>query len=863
MLLVFQTPTYADFRDKKGNFVNRTSISQHCALVVNTSMAAIVAALSSITVCGDAAAQAAPAAQADTTATTAGAEASAPRGAGDIVVTARRKSESILKSPVAIKALTGSDLAARGITTLQDIGNFVPGANVVGQATQGGRADRSFVGVVIRGVTPTTSVSQTSSMFIDGVPIGTATAMQTINNPARVEVLKGPQSATFGRQTFAGAINIVTKDPSNHLTGSIDGMGGSRGNYDASVEVSAPIVGDLNGYGDVLSFRASGRAFGKKGSYRNASIPSQTLGDQSTKSATLTVLFRPTSKLSFKVFGLRTELKDGPSAQGLISAYSYATPSGSPLLIDQSNCTLNGTTGAKPYVCGVAPQLSGITPSANTAVTPQITNYLANGANRVVSPKDGTHAYGLVNHYYHVHLVTKWDLSQSITLQSLTGWDHEQRSSLNDLDNYNGSAVTQTASATNEGYWNYPYLVEGLAKDFSQEFRASFENGGKLHASAGASYLNSTSQSSSGALATGSTLFGMAQNRTFGAFYSLAYDFSPRFTLNFDGRYQIDKVYAYAPPSGVTATTNAFVPAGFYAGGSVLAQKTYRKFLPRVIAQFNLTPNNMFYATYSQGINPAVFNTSFINAVPAVVTAAQALGYQIAIKPEQITNYEIGAKGKLLNNRVRYDLDAYLMIWTNQISNQTQTIISGGVPQQVVANTNAGSVRLSGFEGSVSADLTRKLTLDLSGAYTNSYILTAANSSVTALTGITNYRGKQNAFVSKWSGTAALQYTTPVGAHDLDAYGRIDFTYKSGSYSNIANIVRTPDMNQVNLRLGLRNKTYSLEGFVTNVFNNRAYYSVVDGYALTPDFSHTATSSALVVQLRELRTFGVRAGINF
>ena len=157
--------------------------------------------------------------------------AAAPGTGSDIVVTARRREENLLDTPIAISAFTSEALEQRGIKNLQDLGSFVPGLNIVGQATGGGaRADRSFVGVILRGMQPSTSSAQTTSMFIDGVPVSQATALQVLTNPARVEVLKGPQSATFGRQTFAGAINVVTKEPADTLGGQISGMVGTRAN---------------------------------------------------------------------------------------------------------------------------------------------------------------------------------------------------------------------------------------------------------------------------------------------------------------------------------------------------------------------------------------------------------------------------------------------------------------------------------------------------------------------------------------------------------------------------------------------------------------------------------------------------------
>ena len=785
---------------------------------------------------------------------------------GEILVTARRKSENILKTPISISALTAEDIAAKGTTTIQDIAQSVPGLNVQSVATQGGRADRSFTSIQLRGFVPSTSAAQTTSIFIDGAPVSVATALQALTNPERVEIIKGPQSALFGRQTFAGALNVVTKAPSDHPTGSVSLSAGTRANYDVQAEFSAPIVED------VLSFRASVRALGKHGSYENRFVNGETLGDQTTKTGSLAIEFKPTSNLTFKVFGLATELKDGPAATGLIAA--KGTPAGQNLVIGQSNCNITNSAGvSNPFFCGVAPGLSALTPSANTANTPAIINFLARTTGRVLSPDEGVNGYGLVNHFRHLHINADWALGDSgVTLSSLTAFNRERKSELADLDNYYSVSVTGTNPTTGanlfpvEGYYNFPFLIEAKTHDFSQELRASFENGGPLHASAGGSYLFQRNQSDSGSPYLNSLSFsGAAQSRTMGIFGSVGYDFSEHFTLSADARYQLDKVYAFAGQGGiVNAVVN--IPEG-----GLIVKNTYKNFMPRVIGQYNIDSRNMVYASYSKGINPGQFNTTFITSPePLVRDTATQLGFKVAVDPEKITNYEIGAKGRVLG-MLRYDAAIYRAIWSDQIQSQSLTVLSDGrgpsrvgAPLQVVAAVNSGRVRVTGAEANLGIDVATGLTLDVAGAYVRTFILSAINLPVAAFYNVPagGFRGNENPFVSKYSANVALAYTTAL-TENVDVFGRGDFSYKSGGWADIANVVRAPDLTQFNLRAGVRNKTFSVEGYVTNVFNNRAYYSVGSSGALINGQTGIGTYSALIAQLRDLRTFGIRAGYNF
>jgi len=783
----------------------------------------------------------------------------AEQAQGDILVTARRKEERLLDTPIAISAITGDEINARRITSLQDLAQNIPGSNVINQASNGGRSDRSFQAVVLRGVSPSASQLQTASVFIDGVPVASASALQTITAPERVEVLKGPQSAYFGRQTFAGAINIVNKLPSDELTADLSGLAGSRANYDATIELSGPLLGDA------LGFRATTRAYGKHGSYRNAADAGQTLGDQSTKTGSLLLVARPLEGLTIKAFGLLTDNKDGAPAQGLISAYDVDDANGALVVPSQSNCIVNGN----PFFCGRAPGLSSATPAQTTSLSQATRASIRQGTNKLLSASDSPDGLGLVSRNYHIHLSADWKLGDTgLTLSSNTGWNHERFSELADLDNI---GPTNFAGFTALGGYNFLFMIDSKSRDFSQELRATFENGGPFHATLGASYLNARSKFGNGSsvainLPLSFATFGASGSKTYGAFFGVGYDLTSQITVNIDGRYQIDKLASYAGPGGTTVTNAGFgVTPGFYAENEKFAGGTYKNFVQRAIVQFKPDTNNMVYASYSKGVNPGAFNTGLLTSTQQAVDIALANKIGVIVDPEKLDNYEIGFKGLLFGKRLRYEVSAYFENWTHQINQQAFTYLDGtGTPQQLLASTNTGHVHIKGLEASLGYTLTKGLTLDVAGALTDSKIKDAVNANATALTGITDFSGNQMPLTSKWSGTAALQYLTSLGtSRDLDGLARIDATYKSGAYTNVANIVKGPDVTNVNATLGVQNDTFSLQAYVTNVFNSKAYYSVGDSVLIDPSFAHFTPNSALIAQLRELRTFGLRGSVKF
>ena len=101
--------------------------------------------------------------------------------AGDIVVTARKRAEDILETPIAVSALTSADIESRGITSFNDIANNTPGLNISNVSS--GRSDRSFQQIIVRGFTPSAATNPTVALFIDGVAVSSPTAFLAVSDP--------------------------------------------------------------------------------------------------------------------------------------------------------------------------------------------------------------------------------------------------------------------------------------------------------------------------------------------------------------------------------------------------------------------------------------------------------------------------------------------------------------------------------------------------------------------------------------------------------------------------------------------------------------------------------------------------------
>lgn len=167
-------------------------------------------------------------------------------GITDIIVTARKQSESLQAVPMSIAAISGEALENAGYDELNDVGRL--SGNVYFEA-----ADRTKPLIYIRGI-GTRSYDAGSDpsvgVFVDGVYLGRFGALDMdLMDVERVELLRGPQGSLYGRNTIGGAVSVVTQDPSATFNGRLSGQLGASdigGDwlYSLGAAVSGPIAGD-------------------------------------------------------------------------------------------------------------------------------------------------------------------------------------------------------------------------------------------------------------------------------------------------------------------------------------------------------------------------------------------------------------------------------------------------------------------------------------------------------------------------------------------------------------------------------------------------------------------------------------------
>jgi iron complex outermembrane receptor protein len=182
---------------------------------------------------------------------------SAPSELEEVVVTAQKTSENIMRVPMAITAVTANELASQHIDNIQDLTASVPNFNF---GTYAGTARIAIRGVGFDSIN--TGAEARVANYVDGVYYSRpATAAGSFFDVAQVEVLRGPQGTLYGRNATGGALNTTTADPTSALSGYYDQTFGNYGLFTEEGAISGPFTNTIDAR---LAFQINNRdGYGK------------------------------------------------------------------------------------------------------------------------------------------------------------------------------------------------------------------------------------------------------------------------------------------------------------------------------------------------------------------------------------------------------------------------------------------------------------------------------------------------------------------------------------------------------------------------------------------------------------------------
>ncbi len=815
----------------------------------------------------------------------------------EIVVTARKRTESLQDIPLAITAFTSAQLDAQGLTNLVDIAKFSPGLNFEEQGVQ--EPGRVYTAVRFRGLGSEIKepFGQTGSAFLDGIYMSNGVSSLGSELFERVEVVKGPSSAWLGRSTFAGAVNFITKTPStDEYEGRVTAKYAEDQSYDISVSHSGPIVEDR------LAYRVYVRGYGTGGQFTAGD--GGALGKESTDTLMGTLYATPSDNLTVKLNALFASDEDGAPAQAMISG---------PLGLrgmntsNVTNCFSQGITSPtilRPngapltdWVCGPIPERLDLIDS-NTVVDPEWITFW----NEIVPEVPGIpflDHVGLKRDQLRLSGEANYDIDGDgffggSTATLLVGYAEEDLAFIRDFD---VSPVQNWLSRdpSSNDWWQ---LEARITSDqdraltwslgvsyFDASFKATYQGGEVIVGGDGgltvpfASFdLDSAFGRASDGLCpcffpplqTGPTTF----NETLGVFGSLNFDFTDEIGLDFEWRWQRDEitVQAAAGDFDVSALPTDF--QAFDVGGGRLGD-TNKTFLPRITLQYQPTDETNVWFTFSRGNTPGFFNGDLINRPIAdvLLVAAARPDSPLFVEEEKLDNFELGWKQQFMDNRINFSLVAYYMEWKNQKTRTGETITRPD-STQIAANLTVGGfdTEFKGieFEGSFAA--TENLTFDTGIAFADAEFQVFScgftdDFAPPAPDGTLDCSGNRPVQSPKWTGALAGTWTDAL-TDDWDYFLRWDAAYTGKRFVDEQNFAWVDSRIISNLRVGVANEDFRLEAFVTNLFNDKTWsvgqrwsdFSADQG-GLFP-FEFTA-QQGIALTGPDLRQFGVRASYNF
>jgi iron complex outermembrane receptor protein len=212
-------------------------------------------------------------------------------GLKDIVVTARRREENIMRVPDSISTFSTEQIDSRRLNQVSDFLSYTPNVKIVQEQ------DSATNEIFIRGIGSNRNQASSVAFVVDGVVLPDPDAFTTdLSDAQRVEVLKGPQGALYGKGALAGAINITTRPPTTEFESEAKVSYGTGNDFGAYAAVGGPVAGD------VLLARASIKYQHFDGTLIN-SLTGKGIDYNNFVKPSLRVIFKPADSLTFDLAG--------------------------------------------------------------------------------------------------------------------------------------------------------------------------------------------------------------------------------------------------------------------------------------------------------------------------------------------------------------------------------------------------------------------------------------------------------------------------------------------------------------------------------------------------------------------------------
>jgi iron complex outermembrane receptor protein len=758
----------------------------------------------------------------------------------EVVVTARKSEERLVDVPLAITAFSAAAIEQRGIRDLEDIASATPGLTF--SDVQAGFLPtpviRGFAPIDVRG-------ENNAAIFVDGVFVSGREGLNFSQlDLERIEVIKGPQAALYGRNSFSGALNYVTAKPTDEFRGKAEAQFGSSNKVLAALSVSGPLIEG------VLKGRAAVSYDNFDGSYNNrfAGIGGgSNIGGYTYETFQGSLVWTPSENF-----------------EGELSVYASNDNVGNSAISPvQANCeNLNSL-------------LSVQTPTPAAGFMNYCGTFQAVGRNGLSAIPQAT---GNDRDLARAHLNLKWQTGIG-TITSLTGYSKLDQSFYVDGSRNIGENVPYTyiaRPATGLVPVAGGAFQAGLQRSFrtgllqigggttteevSTELRLSSDPENSFRWSTGFYYYDTKSSGGNdGVVSTkplpadfyafclscrSAALFGGPPNLIVDPAFQppdttgfLSWFTNPTGDANFN-EINVDKISA---PALFASAEFDFAEAwtARLEGRYTDEKKSFKRLLTnasgskswgitnyRATLDYKPADNLTIYASYAHaeksgaiGAATVQFTTDPVGRNSAALTT---------FDPEENGALELGVKGELLDRRLYFDFALYQSKWKSIVIPQIQTELvdprTGAltpIRTPTAFNDNAGDATIRGAEGSLQARLGSHVDASLGISYIDAQYDRARVDSFKNFPSFSPFgdvSGKEILRQSPWQIAASLGYKAPVNER-LDWYLRGDYSYRDEQFADATNQAITPDQSKLNMQIGLRGESWTLELWGRNLTN--------------------------------------------
>lgn len=689
----------------------------------------------------------------------------------EIIVTAEKREESANKVPMSITAVTASDLALVGVTQPRDLAKVTTSFNYTD----------SYVGspiYTLRGV-GFSDISlggrPTVSIYVDEAPIPFSIQSRGASlDLERVEVLKGPQGTLFGQNATGGAINYIAAKPTDTFKAGLDASFGRFNAWELGGFVSGPLS-------DTLSARVAVKHSGM-GAWQRSYTSGANNGQTDFTNGRLSMAWEPSA--TFRAL-----------------------------------LTVGGFIDRSDVQAGQAIQIAPLIPDAAAFVPGLLTYPLAPTDGRAADFTQGLN-YARDNYYVHANLRLEADLSDSLTLISLTNYGRFRERQLQDID---GTALQ-----------NISQFTDGRIKSLSQEVRLSAEIGDRGHFIVGGNYshdvaledgLVSTPESTVAftfvpfglPLFVGFRDYNNQRSNNWAGFVSADYELTDtvrayaglRYTrniinydgcsadsgdgvaaLNFGSVFNLFRAGAGLPPNETIAPGGCYSASAAFVPGRATSRLSEDNVSWRAGLDWKPSPGMLLYANVSKGYKAGSFPTIGATLQSQLAPAVQ----------ESVIAYEAGFKATLANRTLQLNGAVFYYNYTDkQILGKIDDLVFGRLLKLI----NVPKSKIDGAELELAWTPIRGLKINAGGSYINSRILDHFTN-FDPLGNLVDFDGESFPNTPKWQFIANADYKWSVSSN-LDASLGAGVTHQSSTNSQLGNlpILYVKDYTLLDLRAGL------------------------------------------------------------